>query len=147
MKHFHLSIAAISIIILVSACSGNGNSNNKQSSQPAQGEKKNETVLNEKLQQKLGSWITEGKECYGIVMTTPDSQGHATGKPVKCKVIDIKPDRIKVKAIENVKLMESKGCDKLGISYGETWWEEDGDLFQTRDEAQALLKSKGWSAE
>jgi hypothetical protein len=146
MKHFLLSIVAICMIILTSACSGNRSNNNQNSSSVQEG-KKSEAVLNEKLQQKLGNWIAEGKECYGIVMTTPDSEGHATGKPVKCKVIDIKPDRIKVKATESVKLMESKGCDKLGISYGETWWEEDGDLFLTREEAQALLKSKGWSAE
>jgi hypothetical protein len=146
MYRFLLSLSLASSLLIISSCSGNKPNNG----QPVKGTESRpagtEVVLNEKFRDKFGSWMAKGVECYGIVVTTPDKAGKAIGKSVKCKVIDIKPDKIKVKAIETVKLMENKGCDKLGISYGETWWEEEGDLFKTREEADNLLKSKGWLA-
>jgi hypothetical protein len=99
--------------------------------------------LNDKINSRIGSWVEKGVECYGIVIVNfPD--GRTIGKSVKCKVISIKPDRIKMKTIESVSLMESEGCNKLGLAYGDTWWETEGDLYKTKEEADNYLREKGW---
>ncbi len=88
-------------------------------------------------------WLTEGMVCYGLVVGV-DSHGRmVTGLPVKSKVTTILKDSVKMKALEKVSLAEAKGCTKMGISRGETWWETEDDLFKTREEALAWLREKG----
>jgi hypothetical protein len=103
-----------------------------------------ESVLNSDLEAKLGSWLRKDTECYGIVVGY-FADGKTLGKAVKCRVVSIKPDKIKMKTVESVSLLEGEGCDKMGLAYGDTWWEEEGDIFRTREEAEAYIKSKGWS--
>ena len=104
----------------------------------------NQATLNDHLKGKVGSWVEQGKMCYGLIVSV-DAQGKVKkGLPVKAMIIDIKPDSFKMKALENVNLAEIKGCKKMGISKGETWWETEGDLFKTKDEAITFLKGKGW---
>lgn len=140
MYRFLLSLLMASAILLM-ACSANKKeqSSNITTSKSEQ----TEVVFNEKLQAKVGSWVQKGTECYGIVVAQM-AEGKSIGKSVKCKVVAIKPDMIKLKTLESINLMESKGCDKLGLSYGDTWWEEEGDIFKTREEADSYLKEKGW---
>lgn len=91
----------------------------------------------------IGDWVKKGTECYGIVIGT-FADGRTLGKAVKCRVIAIKPDKVRMKTIESVSLLEGQVCDKMGLAYGDTWWEEEGDIFKTREEAEAYLKEKGW---
>lgn len=143
MYRFLLSTLLAITIVFISSCSGDQKGKQVQKSEGSKSAK-TEVVLNEKLQKKVGSWISKGAECYGLVITTPTAEGVSMGKSVKCKVIDMKPDMIRLKTLESVSLMESKGCDRIGLSYGEAWWEEDGDIFKTREEADAFLAAKGW---
>jgi hypothetical protein len=100
--------------------------------------------MNSALENKVGGWINEGAVCYGLVVGI-DSDGKVIkGLPVKAKVVTITSDSLKMKALEKVSLAEVKGCSKMGIAKGETWWEKDGDLFKTLDDATAYLKEKGW---
>jgi hypothetical protein len=92
---------------------------------------------------KIGEWVQKGVECYGIVIVN-FADGRTIGKAVKCKVMALKPDKVKMKTIESVSLMESEGCDKLGLAYGDTWWELEGDIFKTKEEADKYLVGKGW---
>jgi len=92
---------------------------------------------------KAGPWVQKGLECYGIVIVN-FNDGKTIGKSVKCKVMTVKPDKVKMKTIESVSLMESAGCDKLGLAYGDTWWETEGDIYKTREEADKILVEKGW---
>jgi uncharacterized lipoprotein NlpE involved in copper resistance len=95
------------------------------------------------LKKKVGSWAKEGKICYGVIVAT-NSKGKAEyGKPVKARIILIDSDRIKMKSLEDINLGEKKGCSKLSVSSGTTWWEKDGDLFKTKQEAISFLKEKG----
>jgi len=95
------------------------------------------------LKQKVGNWAKEGEICYGVIVAT-NSKGKAEyGKPVKAKIVIIENNRIKMKALEDVNLGEEKGCSKLSVSSGTTWWEKDGDLFKTKQEAVSFLKAKG----
>ncbi|MCA1740882.1 MAG: hypothetical protein LC630_00105 [Bacteroidales bacterium] len=101
--------------------------------------------LNSELQAKLGSWLKKDVECYGIVVGY-FSDGSTLGKSVKCRVVAIKSDKIKMKTIESVSLLPGEGCDKMGLAYGDTWWEEEGDIFKTREEAESYLSDKGWTS-
>lgn len=105
-----------------------------------------EVVLNENLGKRVGEWVDEGVECYGIIIST-FTDGRTVGKPVKAKVMSVKTDKIKMKAVESVSIMEAVGCDKLGLDYGETWWETEGDIFRTREDAVNYLLNKGWYIE
>lgn len=101
------------------------------------------TELNPVLKARIGDWAKKGVECYGVVVTLDAEGVPQNGLPVKAKIIRIEKDQIKMKALENISLGEEQGCSKMGISSGETWWETDGDLFQTREEAEQFLRKKG----
>jgi len=104
----------------------------------------NQATVNDHLKGKVGSWVEERTVCYGLIVSV-NAQGKVVkGLPVRAMVVEIKPDSIKMKALENVSLAEIKGCKKMGIAKGETWWETEGDLYKTKDEAITFLKGKGW---
>lgn len=100
--------------------------------------------LNDTLQKKIGAWAKEGVECYGLVVLTNSKRVVQSGKSVKTVIVRIKSDSLKVKVLEDVSLGQKKDCNLLGVTVGYTFWESDGDLFQTREEADNFLKSKGW---
>lgn len=88
-------------------------------------------------------WVEEGLECYGLVVGIDDYGRMLTGLPIKAKVLTIRPDSVRMKALETVSLAHVKGCKKLGLTRGDIWWEVEGDLFKTREEATAWLKERG----
>ena len=98
-----------------------------------------EIELSKKLQDKVGSWIEEGLDCYGILVMYDDDGGIVAAKAIKAKALVITSKAIKMKALETVTLAPKIGCTKLGLETGDTWWENDGDLFQTKKEAEAFL--------
>lgn len=137
MKNLRTILVSIAIIVVFQAC--NSTSKSKEIEKYAYSEAK--TELNEMLNKKVGSWIKEGMECYGIIMLrSPEGKIQAI-KDIQAVVLIIQNDKIKMKALETVSLAPKAGCTKMGISKGETWWEEDGDLFQTREEAIAFEQS------
>ncbi len=101
--------------------------------------------LNTGLDEKLGSWLKKDTECYGIVVGF-FADGSTIGKSVKCRIVAIRPDKIKMKTIESVSLLPGEKCDKMGLAYGDTWWEKEGDIFKTREEAETYIQEKGWSS-
>lgn len=94
------------------------------------------------LQQKVGTWIKEGMTCYGIVIVTDKDGIPQKVKEIEAKVVSIQPDKIKMKAMEDLALAPFKGCTKSGMKKGETWDEIEGDLFQTRAEAIKHIDTK-----
>ncbi len=149
LKHLTMPrlISYFSILILlftVTSCADNqGGQAVKASETPQQ--VSSDVALNTELQTKLGSWLKKDVECYGIVVGY-FADGSTLGKTVKCRVVAIKPDKIKMKTTESVSLLPGEGCDKIGLAYGDTWWEEDGDIFKTREEAESYLSTKGWTS-
>ncbi len=141
MRNTFTILALSAFIFIFTSCNSNHQkiSNSKDTYQYV--EKKAE--LTGILKQKVGSWAKEGEICYGVMVAT-NSKGKAEyGKPVKAKIINIESDRIKMKSLEDINLGEKKGCSKLSVSSGTTWWEKDGDLFKTKEEAISFLKKKG----
>lgn len=96
-------------------------------------------VLNEQLNTRVGSWIEEGTTCYGILILQDENGLPKKLKEVKAKVILLQNDKIKMKSLEDIALAPVEGCSQLGIRKGETWWETEGDLFRTREEAVSFI--------
>jgi hypothetical protein len=101
-------------------------------------------TVSEKMHGKAGAWVEEGTVCYGLVVLVNEEGTIQRGLPVKSKVIVISPDSIKMKSMENISLSPVKGCKKMGLQKGEIWWETQGELFKTKEEAEAHLRAKGW---
>lgn len=138
-----LMFSLVAFALLADSCADNSGSQKVSASENNESPAA-KVVLNDDLKAKL-AWVEKGTECYGIVVGY-FADGSTLGKAVKCRVIAIKPDKIRMKTVESVSLLEGEGCDKMGLAYGDTWWEEEGDLFRTREEADAYLKEKGWSS-
>ncbi len=133
-------IFTICLFLLFTGCSGNKKKSEEIKNYTYQEER---AALSPRLQAKLGEWIEEGMVCYGLVVGVDKGGNLLNGKTVKAKVISLANDSIKVKAMEMVSLAEVKGCTKMGLSKGEIWWEKEGDLFRTREEAAAWLSERG----
>ncbi|MEZ5021244.1 MAG: hypothetical protein R2756_14210 [Bacteroidales bacterium] len=138
------SFVVLISLILITSCANTSEGEGVRASDPGQ-EVSRDVTLNSDLQSKVGSWLEKDVECYGIVVGY-FADGNTLGKSVKCRVVAIKPEKIKMKTIESVSLLPGEGCDKMGLAYGDTWWEEDGDIFRTREEAEAFIEAKGWSS-
>ena len=94
------------------------------------------------LQKKVGAWIKEGMTCYGIVILTDKDGLPKKVEEIEAKVVSIQPNKIKMKAMEDLVLAPIEGCTKTGMKMGETWDELEGDLFQTRAEAIKHIDTK-----
>jgi hypothetical protein len=136
----HPILLMILCIFMVSSC----NSKKKSDEIKNYAYKQETSVFNSELQSRLGDWVEEGTVCWGLVVSINREGIVIKGLPVKAKVISLQKDSIKMKALEMVSLTEIKGCTKMGLSKGETWWETEGDLFKTKEEAESYLKKKGW---
>lgn len=139
MKNKIIALLVLGIVILT------GCSSKKRSEEiKTYNYQEKSVVLNDKIKTRLGDWVVEGTVCYGLVVLVNAEGKVQKGAPVKSKVVSFSADSIKMKSLETVNLSPVKGCKKMGISRGESWWETEGDLFKTKAEAVAFLKEKGW---
>ena len=134
-----LGFVFYSMVIVIAFQSCNSANKSKEIEQYQSPETKNQ--LNETLQKKVGDWIKEGVDCYGVIMLISKEGDVRAVKELKAKVLIIEDDKIKMKALENVSLTPKPDCFKIGIAKGGTWWEEEGDLFQTREKALEYIKT------
>lgn len=91
---------------------------------------------------KLEPWVKEGVNCWGIIMVTDNAGNPLRIKEVHVKVIGIKPQSVKLQALENVILGRTIQCNKVTFKKGDSWNEEYGDLFKTREEAIKYIDDK-----
>ncbi len=134
-----ISVIALLVAITISGC----NSGNKSEKTATYDYKEPNVEMSAALKAKIGDWAKKGIECYGVVVAVDKNGIPQHGLPVKAKIIRIKKDEIKMKAMESVNIGPKEGCNQMGMSYGETWWEKDGDLFQTKEKAEAFLRKQG----
>ncbi|MGV8095890.1 MAG: hypothetical protein AB2L24_28905 [Mangrovibacterium sp.] len=138
MKMGELIRRGISIIILATALSAcQSGDRSKELGQYSYED--DDQILNESLKAKVGGWIEEGVTCYGILILQDENGLPKKLKEVKAKVVLLQSDKIKMKSLENITLAPVEGCNKLGIRKGETWWETEGDLFQSKEEAVSFI--------
>ena len=100
-----------------------------------------EVKLSKVLFDRIGNWVAQDQECYSFIAMYNDDDELIFAKPVKAKVLVITEKAIKMKALETVTLAPKHDCMKLGIEKGDTWWENDGDLFRTQEEALAYINA------
>lgn len=96
--------------------------------------------MSDELKAKIPDWVEEGKVCYGLVVQINDKEQPVKGKPVKAKVVQIGEHWVKMKALETVSLVEYEGCNQMGLTKGQTWDEDEGDLYLTLQDAIDALK-------
>jgi len=136
MKYL-ITLVSFALALSITSC----NNTSKKSEEIASYAYKEEKVeMNSELKAAIPSWVKEGTVCYGLVVQVDEKHNPVKGKPVKAKVVQIGKDAIKMKALETVSLVEVEGCSKMGVSKGETWDENEGDLYLTLDEAIDALK-------
>ena len=134
-----VSIILVVVIAVSILCCGSGNKS-RQIKEYKYSEEK--VAVTGDLQKKVGAWIKEGMTCYGIIMLIDKDGLPKKVEAIEAKVISIQPDKIKMKAMEDLVLAPIEGCTKVGMKKGETWDELEGDLFQTREEAIKHIDTK-----
>lgn len=98
--------------------------------------------VNHEMNKKIGEWLAVDAVCYGLVVNVNKEGTAKFGKSVKAKVVELTKDGVKMKALETVRLMETKENNVIGITKGQIWLETDGELFLTKEKADAYLKEK-----
>ena len=126
-------LIAFAALILTISCSG------KKEPDVIYEYTEKQTELSAELQEKIGDWAREGMDCYGILALVDKEGVIQEGSVIKARILRFNGDSVKMRSLESRKLREVEGCDKMGISRGETWWETAGDIYQTQEEAQAQL--------
>lgn len=134
-------IITVFYLFVVFALNYGCNSSDKSKEIAGYGQAGSNVELAEPLKAKVGSWIKEGAECYGIVMVQSTDLNLFAIREVKAKVLVVQSNKIKMKALEDVSVAPKAGCNKMGITKGETWWEEEGDLFQSKEEAAEFART------
>ncbi|MCY1719149.1 hypothetical protein OU798_02280 [Prolixibacteraceae bacterium Z1-6] len=129
-------IVSFVLALFLSGC----NSSKKTDEVASYSYEEEKVEMSAELKAKMPDWVEEGKICYGLVVQITEDNVPVKGKAIKAKVVQIGEDAVKMKALETVSLMEVEGCSKMGISKGETWDENDGDFYLTREEAINRLK-------
>lgn len=129
----------LAVVFILSLFACNSSKKSKQIEQYDYTEEKVE--LSDHLKSRIGDWIEEGVICYGLVVMSDMDGIIRAAKPIKAKVIFLYNDKIKMKALEDVSVAPKEGCNKMGISKGETWMEKRGDLFKTEEEAISFAKT------
>lgn len=107
MQKSFFSIVVIISFIFTTSCVTRNEGEGVKASDTAK-EISGNISLNDNLQAKVGSWLKKDVECYGIVVGY-FADGNTLGKSVKCRVVAIKPDKIKMKTIESVSLLPRRG--------------------------------------
>lgn len=116
------------------------NSSNKSEEVASYTYKEEKVEMSDELKAKIPDWVEEGKVCYGLVVQINDKEQPVKGKPVKAKVVQIGEHWVKMKALETVSLVEYEGCNQMGLTKGQTWDEDEGDLYLTLQDAIDALK-------
>jgi len=133
------TVAFISIVLIIT--SFGCKNENKNSSEGDYTYVEKSQKMSDALEKKIGSWAEQGSDCYGILALT-DGQGMVQdGAVIKAKILMFKGDSVKMKSMVDIKLKEVEGCNKMGISKGQTWWETEGDIFRTEEEASEYLST------
>lgn len=130
------------LIFLIIHLSLGGCANKRKDSELAHYTSSHDMSYRGKTEHGIGKWVKEGGECYGIVTVVNNNGAVVAGSPIKVKTIIILPNEIKLKALESIDFGKHSECDQMKVDQGDTWWEDDGELFQTKQEVFTYLEQK-----
>jgi hypothetical protein len=92
-------------------------------------------IMTVKVDKSIGSWVKKGVECYGLIMVC-DLEGNPLRiKEVHVRVLEMNSNKIKMQAMEDVMANKTIECKKISFRKGQSWEEEYGEIFRTREEA------------
>lgn len=128
-----LKTIAFTVLLTVVSCSG------KKNSDVVYDYKEKQYELSDELKAKIGDWAEEGMDCYGILALVDKKGVIQEGSVIKARILRFNGDSVKMRSLETRNLREVEGCDQMGISRGDTWWETAGDIYRSEEEAQAQL--------
>ncbi len=138
MKNHLLKLSLLFVILITFSC----NSQKKSEEVASYTYEEKSSEINPEILAKVGDWVKEDAICYGLVVAIDKKGVPVRGKSVKAKVVNVQGNDIKMKSLENISIAAKQGCNEYGIKIGESWVEKDGELFETREEADNYLKSK-----
>jgi hypothetical protein len=95
----------------------------------------NPGVLTVNINKEPDSWVKEGIKCYGIIMVCDLAGNPLRIKEVHVQIIKVQPGKIKMEALEDVIINRTVECTKVSFKKGESWDEEYGEIFETREAA------------
>ncbi len=133
MNHQKLILILLTILFFAGCHSG------KKSDEVARYAYDEKSGVNHEWNKKIGEWLTVDAVCYGLVVNVDKEGNPKFGKSVKAKVVELTKEGVKMKALETVRLVEAKGNNVIGITKGQIWLETDGELFLTKEKADAYL--------
>ncbi len=128
-----IKLFAFVLLIATASCSG------KKNSDVVYDYKEKKYELSDELKAQIGDWAEEGMDCYGILALVDKNGVIQEGSVIQARILRFNGDSVKMRSLETRNLKEVEGCDKMGISRGDTWWETAGDIYQTEEEAQTKL--------
>ena len=132
-------------VVLLLVAFGCGN-NSKREFKTNKIDKPQEKVNNKlPLAASIGPWVKEGVECYGLVVFTVDQKSYSRAVAVRCRIVDVRSTKIQCRSLENI-ISTTKDICNHGIKTGETWWEKEPDLWQTKAEAEEFIKSDAFKS-
>lgn len=138
MKQLILIIACVFVLMNMAGCRQSDKSKIIEQYKYAE----DISVLTVLHKTKLDSWVKEGIICYGLIMVCDLAGKPLRIKEVSVQVVSIQPESIKMKALEDVIINRTIECTKVSFKKGESWNEEYGEIFQTREEAIKYIDDK-----
>lgn len=135
MKKSLFATSSLLLALFLFSCTGK----NKEPEVVYQYEEKT-NQLSPELREKIGDWAEEGSDCFGILALIDGDGVMQEGAVIKARILRFKGDSVKMKSLESIQLREVEGCTQMGIGRGDTWWETEGDVYQSAEEAQAHLE-------
>ena len=99
-------------------------------------------IMTVKVDKSVGPWVKEGVDCYGLIMVC-DLEGNPIRiKEVHVRVLEMDSNKIKMQALEDVMANKTLECKKISFKKGQSWDEEYGEIFRTREEAIKYIDKK-----
>ena len=131
MKQLIFILACILLLLNVAGCGQSEKSKNIAQYKYEE----NSNVLTVNVKKELEPWVKEGAICYGIIMVCDMAGNPLRIKEVSVKVLDIQPKSVKMEALEDIIINRTIECRKVSFKKGDSWDEEYGEIFKTREEA------------
>lgn len=137
-KELFVSINIVLLLFIMTGCG-----KRDKSALLAQYKYENSDTLSVNLSYKLEPWIKEGADCYCLVMVCDKLlETPLRIKEVHSKIVKLHDNGIQMKSLEDVKINRVTECTKITFAKGESWNEEFGEIFKTREEARRYIDAK-----
>lgn len=99
--------------------------------------------LKDEIKVKFPTWIKNDLECYSFVKIKND-KGNLSAYPIHCKILAVLRGGVKCRILETTSYFAEIKCKKYDVKSGFVWYEKEGELFKTKQEAIEAIQKKGY---